>query len=188
MRQQPVPSKCTVVKSRKEAELKKQGTALVLLSTDYGPEIANAIPHVRYFPERSLAYLHLARDYDRVIIVLPEAVCETALEYFFDTFFSRSERADFETKIQIFPVENGTEGVLTRHFIDDDHCMAELQSAIGGKNPLKIINAATYPCDNELSSMLEGTLEEAEIDTARKFGTKFGSKSLFNWACVSQPL
>lgn len=187
MRQQTVPSMHSKGKPVKDSEMKKQGAALILLSTDYGPEITNAIPHVRYFPERSLAYMHLARDYERVIIVLPEAISEVALEYFIDTFFRPTERAEFEAKITVLAVPNGTEGVLARHFIDDDQCMAELRSAIGDNSPLKIINAVAYPYDDKLSSILEATLEEAEIDVARKFGSKFGSKSLFNWACVDQP-
>ncbi len=181
------PTKLVATSPSGKTGSRNEGTVLVLLSTEYGPEVTSAIPHVRYFPERSLSYMHLARDFERVVIVLPEAVPECAIQYFLDTCFCSSEKAELAKKIRILPVANGTDGPLTRYFMDDQKNMRILKLAIGNTGSLKIVNAATYPDDRNLASVLDGALEEPELDIAAKIGTKFGSKTLFNRSCVDQP-
>lgn len=165
----------------------RQLVAIVLLSTYYGAEVTAAIPHVSYFPERALCYMHRVRDYNRVILVLPDVIQESASDYLTDLFFHDFERDSHLNNIEIFVVPEGTSGTLTGHFLASKSLLARLRNRLPDDCNLHIINASTYEEDQELASMLKATLDENELEIAHQIGTKSGSKKVFTSAGVDQP-
>lgn len=160
---------------------------VVLLSTEYGPEVAGVIPHVSYFPERALAYLGRARDVDRLVVVLPEDIGQSAKDYFFEQFFSKQEAEAARRKIELFVVPDGTTGALTKHFLGSPALLEALKCAIGEASEIHVVNAVANEDDQLLAATIGVSLDEVAPDAASKYGTKFGSKTVFGIACVDQP-
>lgn len=160
---------------------------VVMLSTEYGPEVASAIPHVSYFPERALAYIGRARDFDRLVLVLPEKVRRSASEYFFQQFYKGLEANEIRPRIEFLAVPDGTSGALTDRFLGSPALLEALMCAVGETSDIHIVNAVATERDQQLASVLGASLDEETPGAAAKYGTKFGSKTIFGIACVDQP-
>lgn len=160
---------------------------VVMLSTEYGTEIASVIPHVSYFPERALAYIARARDADRLVLVLPDKVRRSAYSYFFQQFYQEFEANEISPQIEFLAVPDGTSGALTDHFLGSPTLFEKLRCAVGEASKIHIVNAVASERDQRLASALGASLDEEVPDAAAKYGTKFGSKTVFGIACVDQP-
>lgn len=160
---------------------------VVILSTEYDPALLQQIPHALYFPERATSYLGLHSGHSRLIAVIPQALPRSAQEYISECLFPSNTREQELNKVTFVEQPIGESRSITQAILKNPIPLQTALKACGSDNGCFIINFAACDADNELAQVLGGKLHEPCADLAKEFGSKHGSKLIFDAAAIDQP-
>lgn len=160
---------------------------VVLLSSEYAPELISQIPHAVFFPERATAYLGLLEVAPTVITVVPQALPDKVMAYLLKSFFAEGPGGKAQARLDVVVQPLGSHTSLTKSVLSDPGALTAALDRAGAADGCHIVNFAACEADLDLAKTLGGTLDEADIAIARCIGSKYGSKSLFDRADIAQP-
>jgi L-propargylglycine--L-glutamate ligase len=156
-------------------------TLILIPSMSYSEGVLAAVPYARYFGERSLSDLGALRDPGvRVVLVNADRIDPWIIDQMLRELSGGAARhRDMRRRLRCLVPNASGHMSLADAVLADPQTMADLRDAVGGAKSALLVNFAASDATDELANRLGIPAEEGPADFADHWGTKSGSKTLF---------